>query len=372
MKKILTIMLVAAVAVSCSKSGSTDKKSELENLKKQQAELKEKIAKLETELAVNDSAATDKGKLVAVTQMQPTPFMHYIEVQARVEGDQDVTMSAQVPGTISQVYVKPGDKVSKGQVLAAIDDATIHQQAEAVRSQRDMAVTLYNRQKNLWDQKIGSEVQYIQARTQKETAEKQYAAIQQQWEMTRLKAPFNGTVDEVNIKVGSAVAPGMPAIRVVNLTNLKVKGEIAESFISQVKEGNEVILFFPDDKKEVKTKLTYSGQAINRLNRTFNVEVRLDAKDGNFHPNQVCILKIADYSSAAAFIVPVGAVQKSSEGEFVYVTSNEKGTMVAKRKEVEPGITYNGMTEIKSGLSAGDKVITLGYQNVIEGDPVKL
>jgi len=256
--------------------------------------------------------------------------------------------------------------------MAVLDDAAIRQQAEAMRSQRDMAVTLYNRQKNLWDQKIGSEVQFIQARTQKETAEKQYAAIQEQWEMTRLKAPFSGTVDDVTIKVGSAVSPAVPAIRVVNLTNLKVKGEIAESFISQVKDGNDVILYFPDDNKQVKTKLTYSGQAINRLNRTFNVEVKLNPNDGNFHPNQVCVLKIADYSSPSAFVVPVGAVQKSSEGEFVYVTSTERGSMIAKRKQVEPGITYNGMTEIKSGLTAGDQVITLGYQNVIDGDPVKL
>jgi membrane fusion protein (multidrug efflux system) len=372
MKKILTIMLAAAVVVSCSKSGSTDKKSELENLKKQQAELKEKISKLESEMALTDSSKAGKGKIVGVTQMQPAPFMHYIEVLARVEGDQDVNLSPQVPGTISAVYVKPGDKVNRGQVLAVLDDAAVRQQAEAMKSQRDMAVTLYNRQKNLWDQKIGSEVQYIQARTQKETAEKQYAALQEQWEMTRFKAPFSGTVDEVNIKVGSTVSPGIPAIRVVNLTNLKVKGEIAESFISQVKEGNEVILYFPDENKQVKTKLTYSGQAINRLNRTFNVEVRLSPSDGSFHPNQVCVLKIADYSSPAAFVVPVGAVQKSSEGEFVYVTSTEKGTMVAKRKEVQPGITYNGMTEIKSGLAAGDQVITLGYQNVIEGDPIKL
>jgi len=365
-------MLAAAVVVSCNKSGSTDKKTELENLKKQQTELKEKIAKLESELAVGDSTATNKGKIVAVTQMQPVKFMHYIEVQARVEGDQDVSLSPQVPGTITEVRVKAGDKVSRGQVLAVLDDAAVRQQAEAMRSQRDMAVTLYNRQKNLWDQKIGSEVQYIQAKTQKETAEKQYAALQEQLEVTRMKAPFSGTVDEVNIKVGSTVSPGFGVIRIVNLTNLKVRGEIAESFISQVKQGNEVVLFFPDDNKEVKTKLTYSGQAINKLNRTFNVEVRLDPKDGNFHPNQVCVLKIADYSSASAFVVPVGAVQKSSEGEFVYVTSTEKGMTIAKRKEVEPGITYNGMTEIKNGLTAGDQVITLGYQNVIEGDPVKL
>jgi membrane fusion protein (multidrug efflux system) len=372
MKKIIALFTVASVIASCSQSGSTDKKTELEKLKKEQAELKEKISKLESELAITDTSKKEKGKMVAVTDIQPTSFMHYIEVQAKVEGDEDVSLGAEMPGTVTSVLVQPGDHVVRGQVLAKLDDRAIRQQVDAMKSQVDMAVTMYNRQKNLWDQKIGSEVQFIQARTQKESIEKQYGALQEQWDMTRIKSPINGTVDEVNIKVGSSAAPGLTAVRVVNLTNLKVKGEIAESFISQVKNGNDVVLFFPDNNKEVRTKLSYAGQAINKLNRTFNVEVRLNPKDGDFHPNQVCVLKIADYSSSNALVVPVGAVQKSSDGEFVYVTATEKGQTIAKRKTIEPGITYNGMTEIKSGLTAGDKVITLGYQNVIEGDPVKL
>ena len=372
MKKITSLFLIAAVVISCSKSGSTDKKTELEGLKKQQAELKEKISKLEAEIALTDSSGTVKGKLVAVTDMQPKPFMHYIEVQAKVEGDEDVNLSPEMPGSVTAVLVKPGDKVSRGQVLATLDDRAISQQVDAMKAQVDMAVTLFNRQKNLWDQKIGSEIQFIQAQTQKETLEKQYAALQEQWDMTRIKSPINGTVDEVSIKVGSSASPGFTAIRVVNLTRLKVKGEIAESFISKVKSGNNVLLYFPDDGKEVKTSLSYSGQAINKLNRTFNVEVRLDPKDGDFHPNQVCVLKIADYTSPKAFIVPVGAVQKSSDGEFVYVAETENGKTVAKRKTVESGITYNGLTEIKGGLAPGDQVITLGYQNVIDGDPINL
>lgn len=372
MKKIFTLVLIAAVAIACNKSGSTDKKSELENLKKQQAELKDKIAKLEAEMMLTDSSGNSKGKMVAVTAVQPKQFMHYIEVQAKVEGDEDVNLSPEMPGTVTAVLVRAGDHVIKGQVLATLEDKALRQQVDAMKSQMDMAVTMFNRQKNLWDQKIGSEVQFIQAKTQKESMEKQYAAIQEQWDMTRIKSPINGTVDEVDIKVGSSAAPGFTAMRVVNLSSLKVKGEIAESFISKVKNGNEVILFFPDDGKEVKTKLSYAGQAINKLNRTFNVEVRLNPKDGSFHPNQVCVLKIADYSTPNAFIVPVGAVQRSSDGEFVYVTATENGKTVAKRKTVESGITYNGMTEIKGGLTTGDQVITLGYQNVVEGDPVKL
>lgn len=371
MKKLIALFLVAVFVSSCGESG-TDKKSELEALKKQQAELKEKISKLEDEIALTDSTKAVKGKLVAVTSVEPTAFLHYIEVQAKVEGDEDVSLSPDMPGTVSAVLVNAGDKVSKGQVLATLDDRAIRQQLDAMKSQTDMAVTLYNRQKNLWDQKIGSEIQFIQARTQKESMEKQYAALQEQWDMTRIKSPINGTVDEVYIKVGATAAPGYPAVRVVNPSNLKVKGEVAESFISKVKNGNDALIYFPDEGQEIKTKVTYSGKVINKLNRTFNVEIRLNPKDGNFHPNQICVLKIADYSSPNAFIVPVGTVQKSSDGEFVFVSAEENGNTIARRKTVVAGITYNGMTEIKSGLAAGDKVITLGYQNVIDGDPVKL
>ena len=370
---VLSCIMVAAVVMSGNKSNADGKKAELDKLKKEQAEIKEKISKLEADIALSDSThKDDKSKMVGVTGIAPTMFSHFIEVQAKVDGDEDVSLSAQMPGTVTAVLVQAGDRVSKGQVLATLDDRSMRQQVNAMKSQVDMAVTMYNRQKNLWDQKIGSEVQFIQAKTQKETLEKQYEGLQDQWDMTRIKSPINGTVDEVNIKIGSAAAPGFTAIRVVNLTDLKVKGEIAESFIGQVKNGNDVILHFPDNGKEVKTKLSYAGQAINKLNRTFNVEVRLNPKDGDFHPNQVCVLKIADYSSSKALVVPVGAVQKSSDGEFVYVTANENGKMIAKRKIVESGITYNGMTEIKGGLTTGDQVITLGYQNVIEGDPIKL
>jgi len=366
--RIITFSIVAILA-ACSKPQSSNKQAELDSLKKVQADVKSKIVKLEAELGTD--SLSEKSKQVAVTEMKPEHFTHFVEVQAKVEGDEDVNVSAEVPGTVTSVLVRAGDNVSQGQVLATLDDRAIRQNLDAMKAQYDLATTAYNRQKNLWDQKIGSEMQYLQAKTQKEAMEKQYAALQEQWNMTRIKAPFNGTVDEVSIKAGSAVAPGVPAVRVVNLSSLKVKGEIAESYISKLKSGSDVVLYFPDMGTEVKTKLTYAGQAINRLNRTFNVEVRLAPKDGNFHPNQVVVLKIADYTSNA-YTVPVGALQKSSDGEFVYVTSSEGGKNVVKRKTVTSGMTYNGITEIKNGLSDGDRVITNGYQNVVEGDLVKI
>lgn len=375
-----TILASALLVFLASCGSKTDngtiatKRSQLDDLKKQQVVIKAKIATLETQLAAIDTSfkKEDKSKFVGITEMTPQSFNHFIEVQAKVEGDEDVSVNPEMPGNVTAVLVKAGDRVERGQVLATLDDRSLRESLASMKAQSEMAGTMYDRQKNLWDQKIGSEVQFIQARTQKESVERQYAAMREQWNMTRIKSPINGTVDMVNIKIGQAVAPGMTAIRVVNLSNLKVKGEIAESYISKVKHGNDVILFFPDINKEIKAKLDYSGQVVNALNRTFNVEVRLTPKDGDFRPNQVVVLKIADYAADNSFVVPVGAVQKSTAGEFVYVAENVNGKTVAKRKIVVSGLIYNGTAEIKSGLVQGDKVITIGYQNVIEGDAIKL
>jgi membrane fusion protein (multidrug efflux system) len=372
MKTSVFSVLAFLFLVACSKPGTTDKKAQLIILKRQQKELSEKISALEKDLALTDTTQQDKIKIVAVTPMAPDTFVHYIEVQAKVEGEQDVIVSAESMGNVTAVLVNPGDRVSKGQVLATLDDRIIRQSMLEVESQVTLARTLYERQKNLWDQKIGSEVQYLNAKTNKEALEKRMASVREQWDLTRIKSPINGTVDESRIKEGQALSPGYPAFRVVNLSELKVRGEIADAFIGKVKDGNPCIIYFPDSRQEVRTRLSYSGQVINPLNRTFNVEVRLDRKDGTFHPNQVAILKIADYASPASFVLPVEAVQKSSDGEFVYVAEEENGKKVARRKTVTSGLIYNGRTEITSGLAEGDAVITTGFQSVIEGDRVQL
>lgn len=369
MKKQFFLYLILIVATACSQSN--DKKAELEKLKKQQAEIKEQIRLLESELASSDTTGS-KQKLVGVTEMDATTFNHFIEVQARVEGDEDVMLSPEAAGTITSVNVKPGDRVAAGQVLAVVDDKLIRQGISELQSQLDLAVQIYNRQKNLWDQKIGSEVQFLQTKTNKEALERRMGSLREQLNMTRIKSPISGTVDDVRIKIGQTVAPGLPAIRVVNLSSLKIRAEIAESYINRVKQGNEAVIYFPDQQKELKTKIDYSGNRIDPVNRTFVVEVRLKDKSADVRPNMIAVLKIIDYSDKDAFVLPIGAVQKSSDGEFVYVAENAGGKMVAKRKVVKSGMVYNGMTEITTGLEKGDKVITNGYQNVIEGDAVQL
>lgn len=371
MKIFFVVITALAFVYSCSQDAeSGDKKTQLEKLKKEQSELKEKIATLEAELSAGDSLGA-KSKLVAITEMTPRPFMHYIEVQAKVKGDEDVVLSAESIGSVTAVDVRAGDRVTKGQVLATIDDRIIRQQIGTIQSQLDLATQLFEKQKNLWDQKIGSEVQFLQAKTNKESLEKQMGALSDQLDMTRIKAPFNGTVDEVMIKTGQSVAPGVAAIRLVNLGELKVVAEIAESFISKVHKGDKVVVEFPDLGKVINTHLDYSGQAINTLNRTFNVEVRLSPSAGTFHPNMMAILKILDYESPKAFSIPENSIQKSKDGQFVYVVSLDNGKTVAHRKEISTGIIYNGITEVTSGLDSGDKVITTGFQNVIDGDVIK-
>ncbi|MBP6010531.1 MAG: efflux RND transporter periplasmic adaptor subunit [Bacteroidia bacterium] len=368
-----TVILTTLTIVLYACGSGSDKHAELEKLKKEQATLKEKITALEAEIAQSDTSKNDeKSKLVAIKEMKPETFKHYIEIQAKVDGDEDVIVSPESMGNITSLQVQAGDRVVKGQLLATIDDRMIRQGVAEAQTQLDLATQVFNRQKNLWDQKIGSEIQFLQAKTNKEALEKRVASLQEQLEMTRIKSPINGTVDQVDIKIGQAVAPGMPAFRVVNLNALKVTGEVAESFISKVNRGNETIISIPDMGKEINTKLDYAGRAINTLNRTFNVEVRLSPKDGELHPNMVAVMKIVDYSAASTFVVPIAAIQKSSDGEYVFVAVQEGGRLIAKRKKVSAGMIYNGMIEVREGLAEGDQVVTAGFQSIIEGDPIRL
>ncbi|MBK7910016.1 MAG: efflux RND transporter periplasmic adaptor subunit [Bacteroidia bacterium] len=368
-----TVILTTLTIVLYACGSGSDKHAELEKLKKEQATLKEKITALEAEIAQSDTSKNDeKSKLVAIKEMKPETFKHYIEIQAKVDGDEDVIVSPESMGNITSLQVQAGDRVVKGQLLATIDDRMIRQGVAEAQTQLDLATQVFNRQKNLWDQKIGSEIQFLQAKTNKEALEKRVASLQEQLEMTRIKSPINGTVDQVDIKIGQAVAPGMPAFRVVNLNALKVTGEVAESFISKVNRGNETIISIPDMGKEINTKLDYAGRAINTLNRTFNVEVRLSPKDGELHPNMVAVMKIVDYTASSTFVVPIAAIQKSSDGEYVFVAVQEGGRLIAKRKKVSAGMIYNGMIEVREGLAEGDQVVTAGFQSIIEGDPIRL
>ena len=367
MKKLFIILIGSISLIACSKNASNDPKTELENLKKDQAALQDKINKLESEISVADTNYNTKAKEIQITEAIPKPFIHYIEVQAKVDGDENVAVNPEIGGTITKVNVNSGQQVSKGTILAELDAASTLKAIEETQSQVDFANTLYMKQKSLWDQKVGSEVQYLTAKNNYESGLKRLATLREQLDMSRIKSPINGNVDAVDIKVGQTVMPGISAFHVVNLTNLKVKGEVAESYVSKVKKGNDVLILFPDIGKEINSSISYSGNIIDPLNRTFKVEVALPNKSNDLHPNMVASLKIVDYKSLNAFIVAVNVVQNGEEGQYLYIAEGDKGKQKAKKCIVKTGLSYNGYTEIVSGLKEGDNIITTGYQDLVDG-----
>ncbi len=364
MKYTLLVSSLALIMIACN--SGTDKKTELENLKKEEAELKSKIAVLEAELnEVKD--AIPSGISVVIVSLKPEIFKNYIDVQGRVDADENIGVSTEMPGTITKINVSVGDNVNKGDVLAETDARMIYQSIADLQVNTDMINLIYEKQKNLWAQKIGTEVQLLQAKTNKESMEKKMALLQQQLNMTKIISPINGTVDAVDVKIGQLVAPGMPAIHVINFSNLKVKAEVAESYASKIKKGTEVIVRFPDTKDSVITKVNFVSRAINNNTRSFSVEVVLDGTK-EYHPNMIAKLNINDYQSTLPVIViSVKSIQKDeTNASFVYVAEGN----IAKKRIVILGKEYNGKAEITSGLKEGDNLITAGYDVINDGDVI--
>lgn len=362
MKKILYIAPILFLA-ACSQKPK-NKKTELADLQKQQAEINTKIAKLQSETAGSDSS---KSTDVNTVEVKPGNFTNYVQIQGKVDAQDNVTAYPQSPGTITAINARVGQHVSKGQVLVQLDNGVLQQNIAQAQSQIALLNTLYQRQKNLWDQKIGTEVQFLQAQTNLQSSQKQLAALRQQASMYRITSPISGTIDQMDLKLGQVAQPGQTGIRIVNADNLKVKADVPESYSASVGTGNNVKILIPDANDSLVTKVTFAAKAIDPTSRSFAVEIKLPARK-SLRPNMTAILKIADYTKSKAIVVPVKAIQRSEDGDYVFI--NESGT--AKRKNVKVGTTYGGSSEILSGLNAGDQLITAGATDIEDGDKVKV
>ncbi|HYG53646.1 MAG TPA: efflux RND transporter periplasmic adaptor subunit [Flavobacteriales bacterium] len=375
----ITALALSLFLVACGGS----EKSKKEQLKEKQEELKAKeaeVAKLASEVEKLRKEVGGTGeeeeigtKTVVSTEMVPTTFTHGIDVMGKIDGDENVKIGGEMGGSVTKVYVKVGDKVSRGQLLAETDNATMMQGLQELKLQRNFAYTLFEKQERLWKQNIGSEVQYLSAKNNVDALDSRIATLNQQIAMSRIKSPINGTVDAVDIKPGQVIAPGMPVIGIVNKTNLKVKAEMAEAYINNVKKGNSAIVKVPDASLEFDTKIKYSGQQIDPLNRTFNVEMNIDKKHyDRLAPNMVAKISIIDYENKNALVLPSTVVQKDANGKYVLILVEEKGKYRAKKTPVETGMSYKGYVEITKGLSTGDKVITIGQTGLTDGEIVKI
>jgi RND family efflux transporter MFP subunit len=361
----------AGVLVACSATSSDDKKKQLDELKKEQADLTKKISALEAEIAkTNPDSSNVKTKDVAVAELATKKFDHYVQTQGSVDAEENINVSAKSPGTITQVYVTEGQAVSKGQVLAQLDNSVIKANVEGLKAQLQLATTVYERQKNLWDQKIGTEVQYLKAKTDKEALEKQVAATLEQEDMTKIKAPISGTVDAVIAKVGEGAGPGQPAFRVVNTSKLKIKASISEAYITNIKKGNKVLVDIPELKKQLAGQVTFVGKTIDPLSRTFAVEINLP-NSAELRPNMTATIKVIYHTEAASIVVPVNVIQSLNNEKLVYVAEADGKQTVARKKVVAVEGVFGSEAQV-TGLQAGDKLITVGYQGLNDGDPIKL
>jgi membrane fusion protein, multidrug efflux system len=369
-KIIASIILLATVA--CGGDSIDAKKTKLEKLKAQRVELSDKIKGLEDEISQSGDTtkSTDKLKNVMVTKLETQQFLHAIDVQGRIEGDENITISTKMPGTITKVNVVAGSNVKTGDVMAEIENDVTKSQLADLQSSYELVKDVYNRQKSLWEQKVGTEMQYLQAKNNKESMEQKIEQVKRNLDMYFIKAPFNGTVDEVFIKLGQNVAPGMSSIRVVNLSKLKVRADLAEAYASKIEIANTVKLVFPDINKSTTSKVTYIAKVINSLTRSFNVEVALPTSD-DYRPNMIAQVSIVDYTNDKAIVVPINSVQNIENKNYVFVADDENGKKVARKREVIVGETYEGAAEIKSGLQIGDLLITTGYNNLNDGELIK-
>jgi len=370
----LSVLTLAAIMLACSATTpDDDKKSRLDKLKTERADLDKEIKKLEEEIAKAnpDSAATKvKAKEVAVTDLAPRSFNHYVQTQASVDAEDNIMLSAKTMGVVTAVYVTEGQQVSKGQALVQLDNSVIRQNIEAMKSQYELTVAIYNRQKNLWDQKIGTEVQFLQAKTNMENLEKQIKSLQEQSALSRITSPISGTVDMINAKQGESMQPGMPAVKVINTSNLKLVANVSEAYVTSIKKGNDVLVNIPELNRELKAKVSFVGKNIDQLSRTFSVEIKLPSL-ADLRPNMTGVVKIIFHSEPSTLVVPINVVQDINNQKIVYVAETDGKQTVARKKVVTVDAVYDNLAQVQ-GLKAGDKVITFGYQGLNDGQAIKL
>jgi RND family efflux transporter MFP subunit len=367
--RLVVAAVTAGFLASCSATSPDDKAAQLADLKKQQTEISKQIADLETQVGP-DTTKTVKMKDVSVTAITPRKFDYFVQTQGSVDAEDNIMVSAKSAGVLKAVYVKEGQRVTKGQTLAQIDNSVVTQNMEGMKAQLELAKTIYQRQKNLWDQKIGTEVQYLQAKTNMESLEKQLASVQEQNDMTRITSPINGTVDQVTAKIGENIAPGMPAVRVVNTSDLKIKANVSEAYITNIAKGNKVIVTIPELKRDIVAQVTFVATTIDQLSRTFAVEVKLPSSP-ELRPNMTGIIKVIFHTEPNTLVVPVNVVQELNKEKVVFIAETDGKQTVARRKVVTVEAVYDNQAQVK-GLSAGDKVITFGYQGLNDGQPIKI
>ena len=384
MKKIATIFLLSLAMISCG--NGEDKSVEeiiedgnLSEIRQKKSELSAEQSELSRKLDLLESAISDldedRGRpLVNIQKLQDTTFRHYAQVQGDVYTDENIIVYPETSGILNDVRVREGQQVSKGQVLAVVDDGGLASELARVETQLALAETTFERQERLWEQNIGSEIQYLEAKSNFEALQNSANQIRSQLAKNTIRAPFSGVIDEIITEEGEVVSPGQSQLfRLVSLKNMFIEASVPENYLNQVKEGSEVIVEIGSIGKQFTGEIQRVGNTINPNNRTFRIEVAIPNGDGLVRPNQIATVMINDYTNEDAIIVPEHTVQQNSQGEsLVYVWEpQEENKGVAKKVVVETGYVYQGNIEITEGLEPGDTIITDGSRNLRDGQEIQ-
>ena len=375
MKQLIILFTATIMLFSCGKkeeNANIDaliKSKDLAAIKVKRDILQADLAKIENAITALDVKKAEEA-LVTVMTIKDTVFSHYLEVQGEVNTKENILIQPEMPGTLVSLNVKAGQRVSKGQILGRTDDAGMNQQLSAMESQYNLAKTVFERQKNLWDQKIGSEIQYLQTQTQMFSAQKAMMQMKAQLSKTLIKAPFSGVIDAVFVERGQVVGPSLQGLmRIVNLSNMYVSTEVPEIYVGKLKVGTAVNVGLTSLNKIYLGRIRQVGNNINPTNRSFGIEVAVPNPDNLLRPNQVAKLQIIDYTNKKAIAIPTNIILSNADGtKFVYVAENTKGNNATARKvEVTTGQSSGNATEILSGLKATDIVVTEGFNAIAEG-----
>jgi membrane fusion protein (multidrug efflux system) len=325
---------------------------------------------LEKEIAALDSGFASeqrKAMLITTTSVGLEDFAHYVEITGAVLSKKNVSISAEVSGRIQEIKAVEGMRLRKGEVLAEVDTETIDRNMEEVETQLELANIIFEKQKRLWDQQIGTEVQFLEAKNRKEILEKNLASVSTQRDRATIRAPFDGTVEEVSIRLGEMVQPGTPIINFVGESDLYIEGDVSERYVGILERGDSVEVRFPSINRELMTRITAVGGVIDPNNRTFKIEASLPQAE-KVKPNMISVIRIKDYENKGAVTVPTNLILQDNEGEYVFIVEND----AAKKAYVKRGLTYQGKTEVLEGLKGNEMLVDKGFREVSENIKVSI
>jgi RND family efflux transporter MFP subunit len=372
--KQIAIILSLFLLMSCGQEGSSDKKAELDSYRQKVKEYNQKIEALEAELETEMEEAPSGALLpVEVKEIIPEALSRYFEVSGVLEAVQDANISPEMNGQIDRVAVQRGTRVKKGALLVKLNTDITEKSMAEIKTSLELAQRVFDKQEELWQQQIGSEIQYLEAKNAVESLEARLATLEEQLEMAHIRAPFAGIIDDIMVKEGELAAPGVPVVHLVDLSLMRVSARVSEAYLTAVSKGDWIELRFPTyPEDKLKAAVTRLGEVIDPKTRTFTLEVELKNPGEKLKPNMLTSVRIEDFSDAEAKVVPSSILRQDFNGTFLFLAEDRDAAPSARKVYVEKGITVQDKTQILEGLSVGDLVITKGFNLVSDGSPIAI